>query len=117
MQTTAPEAAAAGVVAITLPFAGQTTSIIIVALFGAAVAMSRGKQGSLLDSAKMMFRAVAFSVFFTMLAVKVASTYLPVESGDLVIPIAFLIAFVGDDWFRLKEWALRWVTRKKEGES
>lgn len=114
MTPTPAETSAAAVVIGSTPFIGQTASIVIVALFGAFVAVSRAKNESMLETAKQVARAVAFSVFLTVSAAKLASNYLPLESSDLVIPLAFLIALVGDDWFKVKGWALSWISRKSK---
>lgn len=112
MTPTPAEASAAAIVVGSTPFIGQTASIVIVALFGAFVAVSRSKSVSMVETAKQVARAVAFSVFLTVSAAKLAANYLPLESADLVIPLAFLIALVGDDWFKVKGWAMGWLSRK-----
>lgn len=121
MPSPTPEAVAAVTVAASLPFIGPTASIVVVAVFGAMVALSRQPKGSVAASVKFVFRAVAFSLLFTAIAAKVLHHFLselvPFEVAELVLPVAFLIALIGDDWFKVQAWGLGWLSRKsKDGD-
>lgn len=111
-------AIASAVIAASAPFTGQYAGIVIAALFGALVALSRVKQPTRANSALFIFRAVVIASFTTGIVSRVVAHYAGVEAIELTIPLAFLIAFIGDDWFRLKDSAVVAARKRlgKEGE-
>lgn len=111
-------AVATAVIAASAPFTGEYAGVVIAALFGALVALSRAKQASRAHSALFIFRSVAIASFITAIPAKVAASYVGVQAAELMIPVAFIIAVIGDDWFRLKDSAIGAANKRlgKEGE-
>lgn len=104
-------AIAAGIVGTSSVIAGQYALIVLAALFGALVALSREGQTSAQSGAAFIFRAVSISAFTTMFATGWLYTRYPELSAlpahSVIMAAAFLIAMVGDGWFRIKDWLLQ----------
>ena len=111
-------AIAAAAIAASAPVAGEYAGIVIAALFGSLVALSRAKQSSRANSALFIFRSVVIASFMTGIAAKIVGGYAGIQAVELTIPLAFIIAFIGDDWFRLKDSAVGAARKRlgKEGE-
>lgn len=101
--------AAAGITATSSVF-GAYAPIVVAAVFGALIALSRSQLPSWQQAVLFLFRAVSIAAGTTMLAVKALVAATAYDASDLVIPVAGLIALVGDDWFRLKDAAIARVT-------
>lgn len=112
-------AIASAVIATSAPLTGQYAGIVIAALFGALVALSRVQQPTRMNSALFIFRSVVIASFMTGIASRIVAHYAGVQAAELTIPLAFLIAFVGDGWFRIKDAAIRAASSRvsKESES
>jgi len=111
-------AIASAVIAASAPFAGQYAGIVIAALFGSLVALSRARRESRATSALFIFRCVTIATFMTGIVSRFISSYVGIEAAELTAPLAFLIAIIGDDWFKLKDAALTSARKRisKEGE-
>lgn len=99
---------AAGTVVVTAPVLGDYAVIVLFAIFGAFVNVSRQLVPG--DSPKLaifaMARGVLISATFTWLASLWFSGRMSMPLALLLAPVAFAIAFIGDDWFRLKDLAI-----------
>lgn len=96
------------------PFFGELSIIVLAALFGAMVALSRRAEERRKGyAASFIFRSVCLASFTTGAAASWLSTKTGIEFYRLLWAVAFLIAFIGDDWSKIKEWLIeRWVKPK-----
>lgn len=106
--------AAAGAVVASAPMLGDYAVIILFAVFGAFVNVSRQRVPG--DAPVLaivaMARGVLISATFSWLASMWLSGHVSMPLAWLLAPVAFLLAFVGDDWFRLKDLALEWIAAR-----
>jgi hypothetical protein len=100
-------AIAAGIIGASSTVAGQYALIVLAALFGAFVALSRESKLGTINGASFIFRAVSISTFTAMLASTYLATKVDVPINTLLLPVAFLIAFVGDGWFKIRDWLVQ----------
>lgn len=107
-------AAAVPIVAST-PFLGEFGIIVLAALFGAMVSLSRRQIERRKGYATLfMFRAVCLASFTTGAAASWLSARTGIEFYRLLWAVAFLIAYVGDDWAKVKDWAIaKWFSPKQ----
>lgn len=95
------------------PVLNKYALILLAAFFGAMVTLSRMPQASWWGAVKQIFRSVCFATFLTgfgaYLIALILKTFfkLQVEAEEFIFPLAFLIAWVGDDLFRLRESGLK----------
>lgn len=110
---TAQNIAAAAVLA-SAPVLGDYVVIVLFALFGAFVNVSR--RNDIMDAPMAglitMARAVLISATFSWLATMWLATRIDIPAVYILAPVAFAIAFIGDDWFRIKDVALDWLASR-----
>lgn len=105
---------AAGAVVAASPVIGDYVVIVLAAIGGAFVNVSKSRTDdeSPLKALITMLRGVVISATFAWLASHWMASRIDLPFTLILAPTAFLIAFVGDDWFRLRELALEWVARR-----
>ncbi len=101
------------------PFCGEYALIVIAALGGSLVALSRAE----LDQSRRRSQSVTFifrSVMIASFSTGAAASWISAVTGTgvewyrLVAFVAFFIALVGDDWFRVKDLLIsRWTRGPK----
>lgn len=108
--------AAVGILA-TAPQAGEYAIIVLFGLLGGLVKVSRVRdiQKTPWQAGFILFRSVAMAATFSWLV----TAYVIDRWGQTSIAIssvlsgsAFLISFIGDDWFRVKDAALGWIAAR-----
>lgn len=97
---------AAGAVTSLSPFFGNYSMIILAALFGGFVALSKEERTTREASAMFLFRAVTISTVMTALAASYVADKTGQPISSLMIPVAFSLAMVGDGWFKVRDWLL-----------
>lgn len=105
-------------VAAASPVFGEFAIIVLAALFGSLVALSRDKRGGerrRYHAANFIFRGVCIASFTSGAAASWLSGVSGVELYRLLAPAAFLIAVVGDDWFTVKDWVLERLAKRPKG--
>lgn len=85
------------------PILGKYALIMLAAIFGSLVALSRTPQSSRWEGIKQIFRSVCFATALTSLGATVLARYLNVPAYELLSPVAFIIAVIGDQFFDLKD--------------
>lgn len=93
------------------PILGKYALIMLAAVFGALVALSRTPQSSRWEGIKQIFRSVCFATALASLAATILARYLDVPAYELLSPAAFLIAVIGDQWFMIKDKLIALATR------
>lgn len=96
------------------PILGKYALIMLAAIFGALVALSRTPQSSRWEGIKQIFRSVCFATALTSLGATVLARYLNVPAYELLSPVAFIIAVIGDQWFSIKDKLVALATRGKD---
>lgn len=99
-------AVATAIIGTSSAVAGQYALIILAALFGALVSLSRESSETKLRSGWFIFRSVSIATFTAVPAAGLLSAKLGTPAHDLFACVAFLIAFVGDGWFKIRDWLL-----------
>jgi hypothetical protein len=102
--------ASAGIAA-TSPLLGDYGVILLAAVLGAAVALSRMQVASRRDALLFLFRAVAISSMLAGVASAWLSAQIGADAGGLLAPVAFVMAVIGDGWFRVRDWLIDRLTR------
>lgn len=105
---------AAGAVVAASPVIGDYVVIVLAAIGGAFVNVSRSRTNgdSHLENLYAMARGVMISAAFAWLASLWLATHADLPFSYILAPTAFLIAFIGDDWFRAKDIALDWLASR-----
>lgn len=116
MAALSPDAVATSTaLTVASPIAGDYAIIVIAAVLGASVALSRvdtTKNRRKWDGALYIFRSVAISVAFTGLAAGLLSKWLNHDIAQLLFPVAFFIARLGDDGLSM---LIRLLAKRAEG--
>ncbi len=99
------------------PLFGKYAIILIAALFGGLVALSRMKGFTKQDGALFIFRSVGFATALTSLAAYMLNNRYQIPEGDMLFPLAFCIALVGDGWFGIKDKLIELATRGKKNDA
>lgn len=103
-------AVATAVIGTSAVVVGQYALIILAALFGAFVALSREDTETRSHGAAFIFRAVSISTFTSLFLAGLAYNKWPwlaqMPAHAVLMLVAFWVAFVGDGWFRVKDWAI-----------
>lgn len=88
------------------PLFGEHAWIVLAALFGALVALSKEWQTTRISAALFIFRAVAISTALTAVATNFLAPHIGQPPNELLLPVAFCIALSGDAIFKLKDWLI-----------
>lgn len=104
-------AAAAGAALGAAPMLGDYVVIVLCAVAGAFVSVSRRDDVAAqpVRSLIAMLRGVLISGVFAWLASAWLAARIDLPVVYLIGPVAFGIAFIGDDWFTVKSLALDWL--------
>jgi len=110
---------AAAAVLASAPVLGDYVVIVMFAIFGAFVSVSRRVDivNAPIHGAITMTRAVLISATFSWLAAIWLAARIDLPAVYILAPVAFGIAFVGDDWFRIKDIALDWLAARAKRDS
>ncbi len=104
--------AAAGTITSLSPILGEYAIILLGAVAGALCALSsmdlHGRKGFL-----YFFRAVTMSAMTASFAAAYLSDLIGHPVQQLLMPAAFIIALVGDNWLGLKDWLLSRITKER----
>lgn len=96
-------------IATAAPFVGNYSPILVFALLGATIALSRMRGLKAWPAVLFLFRAVSIAAVFAGVAAEWLSHRLHIDAAYLLAPVALAIAVVGDGWFRAKDWLLERV--------
>lgn len=99
-------------IAAASPALGDYGVILLAALLGAAVSLSRLELGGRRDALRYLFRAVSISAVLSSGAAAWLSSVLALDASLLLAPVAFLIAVVGDGWFAVRDRLLSMIGRR-----
>lgn len=97
------------------PLLSKYAIILLAAILGAVITLSRQPSGGTWNGIKQVFRSVCFATVLTSLGAvalsSVISAFTPIHiaAEEFIFPLAFLIALIGDDWLKLKDWGLERV--------
>ena len=97
---------AAGLTAASSSVFGDYATIVVAAVFGGLVALSRIENPGWWRGVLFLFRAVTIAAGTTAIAARSLSSWTGYDVSELLVPVAGVIAFVGDDWFRVKDAAI-----------
>lgn len=100
-------------IATTYPIFGEIALIMLAALFGSLVALSRHTpRPTRVEAALFIFRGVAFASFCAGVAAAALSDRFGLDYYRALSLVSFFIAFIGDDWAKIKEFSIdRWVKK------
>jgi hypothetical protein len=101
---------AAGIVSAS-PLFGEYAIIVLAALFGALVALSKEWKTPRISAALFVFRAVSISTALSSVAAAYVAEKLGKPANELLIPVAFSLAMIGDGWFKVRDWMLTKVKK------
>lgn len=102
---------AAAAVTAASPFSNVYVVIALSATGGALWTMSRMDGLKPWPAAKLFFRSVVIAVVFTTLVAYYLASWLGQPVNWFVGPVAFSIAWVGDQWLELRDKALQGLAR------
>ncbi|WP_114968552.1 hypothetical protein [Rhodoferax ferrireducens] len=81
---------------------GPYVAIIAAASIGASFALARRDKATRTGAAVFFARVVGLAVLLTVVLAQIASAYYPaIHERLMLIPIALLVGFIGDEWPRL----------------
>jgi hypothetical protein len=95
------------------PLLAQYALILVAAIFGALVALSRADSPKGSQAIGFMFRAVCFSVFLTGACASWLAPHVGLEVYQLISVVSFGIAVVGDGFFAAKERFIAFLQKGK----
>lgn len=93
------------------PLFGQYALIGLAAAFGALWTISRTDGLNLWGASKLFFRAVSLAMVFTGIIAHYVSELVHYQIHELLSPIAFTIAWVGDRWLEVRDTGFRMGVR------
>lgn len=113
--------AAAAVIAASTPLAGEYAIIVLAALLGALVSLSKMEphpeaMRRRWDGAKFLFRSTAVSCAFTWLAASIAAKMTGQDMYQLLFPVAFAIGWVGDGWIGVRDKLVNKLAKRADPE-
>ena len=89
------------------PVFGDYGPIVVGAVFGSLMALSRMKSTTRPEAAWFILLNVGLASIFTGVVAKWVATLTTLPAGELLAPVACLIAWIGNDWHRIKDWFIR----------
>lgn len=91
---------------------GAYAVIVVMAAIGASWALGDRSQTSRVSAFFYFIRVTATAAFLTVVLSDLAGKWLSLESGRiLLIPVAFGLGMVGDNWRKVREWLVGVVQR------
>ena len=103
----------AGVVGATAdPTIGDYAVILFCAVAGAFVSVSKRESSPIMTDVVCMMRGVFIAGVFGWLASHYVAAQIDMPSKLVLGPVSFLIAFVGDDWFRVRSIVIDWLAAR-----
>ena len=95
------------------PLLAQYALILVAAVFGALVALSRADSPKGGQAIAFMFRAVCFSVFATGAIASWLAPHVGLEVYQLISVVSFAIAVIGDGFFVAKDRFIAYLQKGK----
>lgn len=103
---------AGAVGAIADPTVGDYAVVLFCALAGAFVSVSKRESMAMRSDVIAMLRGIAIAAVFGWMATHYVATHITMPVRIVLGPVSFLIAFIGDDWFRVRSILIDWLTAR-----
>lgn len=97
---------------------GPYVAIVAASALGASFALARREKTARSDAVKYFILVVGLAVMVTVGLAQLAQSYFPVLHERLIlVPIALMIGFVGDDWpeilGKFRDWLLGFIPKRQ----
>ena len=103
---------AGAVGAIADPTVGDYAVVLFCALAGAFVSVSKRESMAMRSDVIAMLRGIAIAAVFGWMATHYVAMHTTLPVRIVLGPVSFLIAFIGDDWFRVRSILIDWLTAR-----
>jgi len=103
---------AGAVGAIADPTIGDYAVVLFCALAGAFVSVSKRESMAMRSDVIAMLRGIAIAAVFGWVATHYVAMHTTLPVRIVLGPVSFLIAFIGDDWFRVRSILIDWLTAR-----